>query len=102
TQGPAKQFFRGLLNNLLNPKSALFYVAVLPGFVDKDGPLLSQTILLTITYVAIATIIHLGVVTLASTFRLFMSDPKREQIIRRTLSLTLAVFALWFFWSTAR
>lgn len=96
------QFLRGLLNNLLNPKSALFYVAVLPGFVDKANPILPQTLLLTLTYVAVATLIHFLVVTLAATFRLFMSDPKRERVIRRTLSLTLAIFALWFAWSTAR
>ncbi len=102
TSGASGQFMRGLLNNLLNPKSALFYVAVLPGFVDKGGQLLAQTTVLTVTYVAIATVIHLAVVTLASAFRLFMSNPKREQIIRRTLSLALAVFALWFAWSTAR
>lgn len=96
------QFFRGLVNNLLNPKSVLFYVAVLPGFVDQDGTILTQTLILTVTYVAIATLIHLGVVFLASTFRLFMSNPDRERFVRRSLSLTLALFALWFAWSTAR
>jgi threonine/homoserine/homoserine lactone efflux protein len=102
TNGLGKQFLRGLLNNLLNPKSAMFYIAVLPGFVDKNGPLLHQTIVLTLAYVAIATAIHVAVVTLAATFRLFMSDAKRERTIRRTLSLALAIFALWFAWSTAR
>ncbi len=102
TKGLSKQFLRGLLNNLLNPKSALFYIAVLPGFVDKSEPLLSQTIVLTLTYVSIATVIHLAVVTLAASFRLFMSDAKRERVIRRALSLALAIFALWFAWSTAR
>jgi threonine/homoserine/homoserine lactone efflux protein len=102
TKGAPAQFLRGLLNNLLNPKAALFYVAVLPRFIDKNGPLLDQTIILTLAYVGIATIIHITVVTLASSFRLFMSNPKREQFIRRTLSLALAVFALWFAWSTAR
>lgn len=100
--GVQAQFLRGLLNNLLNPKSALFYVAVLPSFVDKAGPLLGQTITLTLVYVAVATAIHLAVVTLASAFRLFMSDPTRERIIRRGLSLMLAVFAIWFAFSTAR
>jgi threonine/homoserine/homoserine lactone efflux protein len=96
------QFVRGLVNNLLNPKSALFYVAVLPGFVDLGGPILTQTIILTVTYVAIATLIHLLVVLLASTFRLFMSNPDRERFVRRSLSLALAMFALWFAWSTAK
>jgi threonine/homoserine/homoserine lactone efflux protein len=102
THGLMGQFLRGLLNNLLNPKAALFYVAVLPEFVDKSAPLLGQTIILTISYVAVATLIHLAVVTLASAFRRFMSDEKRERFVRRSLSLALAMFALWFAWSTAR
>lgn len=102
TKGLAGQFLRGLINNLLNPKAALFYIAVLPEFVDKDAPVLGQTIILTAAYVAVATVIHLAVVLLASSFRVFMSDTKRERYVRRSLSLTLGVFALWFAWSTMR
>jgi threonine/homoserine/homoserine lactone efflux protein len=100
--GIAHQFMRGLLNNLLNPKAALFYVSVLPNFVDAHRPALPQTLLLTMTYVGIATLIHLMIVTLATYFRQFTNQPNRERNVRRGLSLALAIFALWFAWSTAR
>lgn len=44
-------FRRGLITNLLNPKAALFFVAVLPTFVDQAKPVLSQTVMLSVVYV---------------------------------------------------
>ncbi len=42
---PWVAFRRGLITNLLNPKAAVFYVAVLPGFVRAgDGPVITQTL----------------------------------------------------------
>ncbi len=95
-------FTEGLLTNLLNPKAAIFYIAVLPTFVDDSRPVLAQTVLLTAIYVAIATIIHAVIVVLAGTLEPFLNDARRERISRRLLSAMLAVVALWFAWSTKR
>lgn len=97
-----RYFYRGLVTNLLNPKAAIFYVAVLPTFVDPARPLLPQTLTLTLVYVAVATLIHALVVVLAGAATPFLTDPRREGLARRLLSALLAVVALWFAWSTAR
>ncbi|TYR33158.1 LysE family translocator [Mesorhizobium microcysteis] len=97
-----RHFFRGLVTNLLNPKAAVFYVAVLPTFIDASRPLLAQTVTLTLVYVTIATAIHAGIVILAGALEPFLTDPRRERIARRILSALLAGVALWFAWSTAR
>ncbi|MEP6565395.1 MAG: LysE family translocator [Mesorhizobium sp.] len=97
-----KYFWRGFITNLLNPKAAIYYVAVLPTFVEAGRPILPQTVLLTAVYVAVATAIHAMIVVLAGALQPFLNDPKLEQISRRLLSALLALVALWFAWSTAR
>lgn len=97
-----KFFKRGLITNLLNPKAAVFYVVVLPGFVDNGLPVLQQTIILTLIYVAIATAIHSLIVSLAGETRKLFAKPKQILIIRRILSLMLAAVALWFAMTTEK
>lgn len=93
-----RYFKRGLITNLLNPKAAVFYVAVLPGFVSPDGHLLGQTITLSLIYVAIATAIHASIVTAAGAARIWLQNPERERFVRRVLSVALALVAVWFAW----
>jgi threonine/homoserine/homoserine lactone efflux protein len=95
-------FRRGLVTNLLNPKAAVFYITVLPSFVDPARPTLGQTLLLTVIYVAIASGIHGGIVSLAGAARPFLEDRERSLLARRASALVLAVIAVWFGVSTAR
>ncbi len=98
----ARNFNRGLITNLLNPKAAVFYVAVLPNFVDAGKPVLIQTLILSAAYVAIATAVHGLIVLLGGSLAPLLANPARERMIRRVLSALLAAVALWFAWSTAR
>lgn len=98
----AAVFTRGLVTNLLNPKAAVFYVAVLPTFVDAVKPLVGQTVLLSIVFVFVATAVHATIVSLAGTAQPFLEDPNRSRFVRRGLSLALVAIALWFAFSTAR
>lgn len=96
----AKYFTRGLATNLLNPKAALFYVAILPGFVDATQAVVPQTVVLSLVFVAIATSIHASVVALAGTADRFMQNDQNRRMVGRILSLSLAGIAIWFAWST--
>jgi threonine/homoserine/homoserine lactone efflux protein len=96
-------FRRGLITNLLNPKAAIFFVAVLPTFVDAAKPVLSQTLVLSMTYVVVATIVHAGIATLAGAVRhLLTAKPRLRDVLRRGLALSLGAIAIWFAVSTAR
>lgn len=97
-----RYFVRGLVTNLLNPKAAVFYVAVLPTFIEPARPPLAQTVTMTAIYVVVATIIHAAIVAMAGTLQPLLDDPRRERIARRVLSALLAAVALWFAWATAR
>jgi threonine/homoserine/homoserine lactone efflux protein len=96
-----KFFRRGLITNLLNPKAVLFYVAILPSFVTDVSSVFYQTVLLTIIYVTIATLIHSTIVLLADYAHKVFNKPRQILFIRRSLSLLLIAVALWFAVSTA-
>jgi threonine/homoserine/homoserine lactone efflux protein len=101
SDGDARLFLRGLTINLLNPKAGIFYVAILPTFVDPARPLVGQTVTLSIIYVAIATLVHTTIVLLADATRPWLQG-NRSTLIRRALSLLLAVVALWLLAETRR
>ncbi|MEX0957198.1 MAG: LysE family translocator [Rhizobiaceae bacterium] len=97
-----RYFTRGLVTNILNPKAAVFYIAVLPTFVEPAYPVMQQTVLLTAIYVLIATAIHAAIVAAAGALEPVLNNPQREKVARRALSLLLAAVAIWFGWSTTR
>jgi threonine/homoserine/homoserine lactone efflux protein len=96
-------FRRGLITNLLNPKAAVFYVAVLPDFIQPGrGSVVTQTLGLSALYVGIATLVHLVIVLLASRLQSAIHTPEKRRGIRRVLAVALAAIAVWFAFSTAR
>lgn len=102
-QDTAGTFFtRGLITNILNPKAAIFYIAVLPTFVVPDRNILGQTVALSMIYVAVATTVHVIIVSLAATARGYLEDASAMRPVRRILSMALAAVAIWFAVSTAR
>lgn len=63
TQGPDQRvitrvnvFRQGLLASITNPKGILFFVAFLPQFLSEDIPLLTQFLVMAITFVGIEII----------------------------------------------
>jgi len=101
TDGPDGEpwiaFRRGLITNLLNPKAAVFYVAVLPEFIRPGaGSVMSQTLALSAVYVTIATAIHAGIVALAGSLQSMVAASNSRRMVRRLLALALVIIAVWF------
>lgn len=100
---PWPAFRRGLITNLLNPKAAVFYIAVLPEFIRPDsGSVMRQTLLLSVIYVAIATLIHATIVALAGSLQSVIVTANNRVIIRRAFALMLVGIAIWFALTTGR
>ena len=101
--GRRAAFGRALLTNLLNPKAALFYVAVLPLFLPREsGGLIGPSLILAAIYVGVATLIHVLIVLFADALRPYLVSGRREKMTRRVLSASLALVAVWFFVGSSR
>ncbi|MDZ4841446.1 MAG: LysE family translocator [Hyphomicrobium aestuarii] len=97
-----RAFTNGLVTNVLNPKAAMFYIAVLPVFLDPSRPTTAQAFTLSAIYVAIATTIHLVIVLLAARARPVIVAGGRSVVVRRVLALMLAGVAVWMGVATRR
>jgi threonine/homoserine/homoserine lactone efflux protein len=96
------QFRRGLITNLLNPKAALFFIAVVPEFVSSPAPSLRELAILVSIYVAIATLVHGLIVLLAGTLQAFLAAPKRREMAGNVFAVVLFLVAVWLFVSGGR
>jgi threonine/homoserine/homoserine lactone efflux protein len=56
TSGTGKLYRQGLVVDALNPKTAMFFIAFLPQFIDPAGSVPLQTLVLGLTFVALATL----------------------------------------------
>lgn len=96
-----RYFSRGVITNILNPKAALFYVAIVPRFLPQDGATLTEALTLTAISVVMATGVHLAIVLLAARLHPLLSQPARLERARQGLAIGLAAIALWFLLTTA-
>lgn len=87
---------RGLLTNLLNPKSLLFCSVLLPQFVHPDrGPVLLQFTLLGMLLVVIGLLFDAGYATLGAALqRWFADSPLKARLQRWTFGSLLIGFSL--------
>jgi threonine/homoserine/homoserine lactone efflux protein len=90
-------FWRGLISNILNPKAALFFVTVLPGFLEP-GTGAQAALVLSAVYLAVATTVHGVIVIAAGGLRGWLSDPAVSIRMHQVQALALIGVALWLFW----
>ena len=93
-------FVRGLITNLLNPKAAVFYIAVLPTFLDPAEGAIGQALSLSAIYVLVATTVHGTIVTLASLLRPLLTNQRTMAAAGKFFAVALVCVAVWLAWST--
>ena len=97
-----RAFRHGLVTNLLNPKAAIFFVAVVPSYIVAGQSVVKQTLILSGIFVLVATAVHLTIVLLAGRLQDFANEASRRKPVRRALAIVLLGIAAWLAWSTAR
>ena len=89
-------YWRGLATNLLNPKSYMFYIAVLPDFIDVGaGRLLGQNLTLVAIYVALASVVHTVIVLGSSAFGKFFMQGPAARLAGKIMAVSLLGVAAW-------
>jgi homoserine/homoserine lactone efflux protein len=92
-----RRVLTGFLTNATNPKGIIFMVAVLPGFIEKDAPLLLQLVILGLTMMTIDTIVMHGYAFLASSMQRFFRDPRAVKMQNRFFGAVLVLVGVLLF-----
>ena len=94
-------FLRGMTGNLLNPKAAVFYVALLPTFMRPDhGPPLVQALTLGGLHLVVAVAIHSVIVLGAAGASGSIVGRMQGPVLRAFMAGGIALVAVWMAWET--
>jgi RhtB (resistance to homoserine/threonine) family protein len=92
--GARKAFIEGMLNNVLNPKVAVFYLAFLPQFINPGDPVLAKSVLLAGIHFTMG-IVWLSLVTfLLGRMQVFLSRPRVKRWLEAATGFVLIGFGL--------
>ena len=79
TSAPRKLFGNAFIVTALNPKSIVFFIALLPQFISADHPLIAQLWILGITFVVLATIGATSYALFAASIRRWLASPRAQK-----------------------
>lgn len=88
--GPRKLFAMGFLTSLLNPKIAMFYLALLPQFIDPAaGNVLTQSLVLGAIQIVISGSVNVLIIFTAGSIALFLRTQPFWSVVQRWLMGTM-------------
>jgi threonine/homoserine/homoserine lactone efflux protein len=94
-------FLRGLTGNLLNPKAAVFYVALLPTFIRPDhAPPKAQALTLGSLHLIVSVVVHGAIVLGAAAAGVMVMRRLRGLWAGRAMAAGIAAVAVWMAWAT--
>ena len=94
TFSPLKALLQGFFVNLTNIKGTVFFLALIPLFIDLTALKRSTCIIFTATLIGIDLIVMAGYVTLAEISKALLADPKKILWQNRLTGSTLIIVGL--------
>ncbi|WP_281172600.1 LysE family translocator [Pseudonocardia spinosispora] len=91
---PRRPILQGLVSTVFNPKPALFFLTFLPQFVDRDSPVLPQTLTLAAIHVAIGLVWLSVYAWMVHRARGVLTAPKIRLWLERTTGMVLIAFGI--------
>ena len=91
---PLKALLQGFFVNLTNIKGTVFFLALIPLFIDLTALKLSTCIIFTLTLIVIDLVVMAGYVTLAQLSKSLLADPKKILWQNRLTGSTLIFVGL--------
>jgi len=95
-RGPRRALLEGVAVEVLNVKTALFFLAFLPQFIQATAPIIPQLVLLGTICVVLNTLVDIGAVL--SSARLLASPAvraARARLLRRTSGSTMVALGVY-------
>lgn len=86
---------RGFVVNISNPKAIVFFLAILPQFINTNNPLAIQYFMITITMVFVDTIVMMLYTGLAARILAALRTPRQQNMLNKTFG-SLFVLAASF------
>ncbi|MDQ5826702.1 MAG: LysE family translocator [Chloroflexota bacterium] len=93
-----RSYVEGLLNNLLNPKVALFYLTFLPQFMSPGDPVVARSLLMSLIHAAEGIIWLMLYAYFLSRLGAIMNRPRVKRNIERATGLLLVGLGVRLVW----
>ncbi|MGF1760484.1 LysE family translocator [Photobacterium sagamiensis] len=89
-----RSFSEGFLSNVLNPKTAIFYLAFLPQFINPEGSAISQAFILAGIHFLLAMVWQSSLSLLIERAKNWLAKPKTNQWLQSLTGFVMVALGL--------
>ncbi|WP_121614279.1 homoserine/threonine efflux transporter [Mesobacillus foraminis] len=89
-----ESFMQALLSNVLNPKTVLVYITVMPQFIDLNGNVNQQLIVLALILTLLAVLWFLTLVYVIDYAKKWLNNSKFQKVFQKSTGLILVGFGV--------
>ncbi|RID83537.1 hypothetical protein D1953_15845 [Peribacillus asahii] len=89
-----ESFMQALLSNVLNPKTVLVYITVMPQFIDLNGNVNQQLIVLALILTLLAVLWFLTLVYVIDYAKKWLNNSKFQNVFQKSTGLILVGFGV--------